>query len=610
MTTTLFKSPYRPATGFYSGTGSTELVPFIYPVAINGRAYMIDSRSGKFARQFDGRVRDSVDQSSEPGEAAINPQGLWRRSQSSWHLGANQIYSDTADAESFRFRSSKGLNVWDRGQLSMLKDTTQIVADATGNLLSMVVGNRLYVGSSGNIQFTTDLSGFTACTGEPAAQMNSMTTDGYNLFVSFAAQGIWKTDKGITTFAQYITGTDTFTVVRWTKGRLMAGRANALYNWLGTGSGSSGLLFTHANTDFVWVGFAGGQNAIYAAGYSGTTSLIYRMVLKADATALDSPIVAAELPNGEIVTSLDSYLGFILIGTTTGFRFASADVNGNLVVGGLVEVGSIAAFASQGRFVWFSYKNMDSISTGLGRMDISQQIVDNQPAWTSDLMVNAQGAIPSVGMFGTRPVFVVTGTGVYVEHATDKVISGTLDTGIYRWGIPDVKFIPKWDLRTKALKGTVQLWVSADGGAYASLGIQSVADSLISAFDGFEDRIFEAEAQLLLRRSDTDLTLGPTVTRWMARAYAAPARAQVFSVPILLHSKIQRRGREYFLDVSEELRLLRNLVDNARVVTYQENLDTYSVIIEDVLWEPLDTEDVHNISEWNGTATIIMRSVR
>jgi hypothetical protein len=125
VTITKNSFPYRGTPAFYSGTGSTQLVPNTFPVAINGRPYMIDTKSNEFARQFDARVRDSVDQSAEPGESAINPQGLWRRSQSSWHYGAGQDYSDTADAEAYRFRSSKGINVWDKGKISLLPDVTQ-----------------------------------------------------------------------------------------------------------------------------------------------------------------------------------------------------------------------------------------------------------------------------------------------------------------------------------------------------------------------------------------------------------------------------------------------------------------------------------------------------
>jgi len=585
-----------------------ELVPSVYPIAINGRPYLLDMRSGNFARQYDGRIRDSVNQAGDSGsEAAINQQGLWRRSQTSWHLGAGQKYPDAFDSEPFRLNTSKGVNVWTRGELSMLKGVTQVSADTTSNLRSLVVGTRLYVGTAGNVKYTTDLSAFTDCTGEPVADVNSMTTDGYNVFVSFAAEGIWKSDRSISSFDQYITGTDTFTTIKWAKGRLMAAKGSSIYNFLATGAPGT-ALFTHANTDFVWVGFAGGQNAIYAAGYSGTASLIYRMTIKADATALDAPIVAAELPNGEIVTSLDSYLGFVLIGTTTGFRFASADVNGNLDVGPLIEVGQVDAFASQGRFVWFSYKNFDGTSTGLGRMDISNQVAVNQPAYASDLMVTAQGAVPSIGMFGARPVFTVTGVGVYVEHATNKVASATLDSGIYTWGVPDSKFVPLWDLYTKPLNGNVKIYVSADEGAFNLIGTQDEAESLGKVFTGAEDRVFAAQVRVMLTSDGT--TAGPVLTRWTGKAYAAPVRSQIFSVPVLLHRHINLHGREYYVNVKEELRLLRDLVDNPRVVPYQEDADTFSVVVEDVRWEP--TSAVQPTSEWawEGTATILMRSVR
>ena len=612
MAVTITKNsfPFRDTPAFYSGTGSTQVVPYIYPVAINGRPYMIDTKSNGFGRQFDARVRDSVDQSAEPGESAINPQGLWRRSQSSWHYGAGQTYSDTADAEAYRFRSSKGINVWDRGKISLLKDTTQVLSNATSNLQSIVAGSRLYVASGGDVTFYTSLSGSpTPCTSEPVGNVSSMTTDGYNVWVGFASHGIHVTNTSTDAFSSYISGTKTFTKIKYTKGRLMAASGDTIYNFTSSG-GAGGGLFTHGNSNWSWVGFAGGQNHIYAAGFSGQTSLIYKTTIKTDGSALDAPTVAAELPEGEIVTALDSYLGYVLIGTTTGFRFASSDTDGNLVVGPLIEVGQVDAFASQGQFVWFSYKNIDETSTGLGRMDIGTQIATNQPAWASDLMVTGQGAVPSISLYGARPVFTVTGLGIYCEHSMNLVTSGTLESGIYRWGVPDTKFIPKWDLRTEPLNGTVAISVAADSGGFRSVGTQSVASSLESTFDGFESKVFEAEARLALTRSATDATVGPAVTRWLGRAYAAPLRSQIFSVPLLLHHQLNLRGFEYFVDVDLELSYLRDLVENPRVVTYQENAYTYSVIVEDVRWQPVDSANNHNAWDWNGTCTVIMRSVR
>ena len=608
-----FKSPFTNGGAFYSGGSITPLVPFVFPVAINGRSYIVDSKSGDFTRQYDDRVRDSVDQSAEPGEASINSQGLWRRSQSSWHYGAGQKHSDTATAEPYRFNTSKGVDVWTNGTLSLLKDTTQVLSDAAATLQSIVAGTapqRLYVASGTTVVFYPTLAGgSTPCTGMPTANIGSMATDGYNVWASFAGSGIYMTNTSSTAFGAYITGTDTFSKIKYVKGRLMGAVDNKMYNFITGGTAASGLLFTHGNTGWRWVGFAGGQNHIYAAGYAGQTSLIYKTTIKTDATALDAPTVAAELPEGEVVTALDSYLGYVLIGTTTGFRFASSDTNGNLVVGPLIEVGQVDAFASQGRFVWFSYKNIDATSTGIGRMDIGTQIATNQPAWASDLMVTAQGAVPSISLYGTRPVFTVTGSGVYCEHATNLVASGTLETGLYRWGVIDSKLVPKWDMHTEALAGTVVLSANPDLTGYATVGTASIPGESSFSFNGSESYLYDVEVKLTLTRAANN-TSGPKVNHWMGRAYVAPLRSEIFSVPVLLHKQLSVRGIDYFFDVEAELAALRALVSDPSVIIYQDGANTYSVIVENLQWKPMDSSQISTGWSWDGTCVVIMRSIR
>lgn len=604
-----FNSPFFPAPGFYTGSGSTTLVPNVFPVAINGRPYLIDTKAGTYQRQFDARVRDSVDQSAEPGESAINPQGLWRRSQSSWHFGAGQEYADTADAEAFRFNNSKGVYVWDKGECTLLKDTSQVSADAAANLQALTVGTRLYVGTGGDVKHTTNLSTFTNCTNEPGGNVGGMTTDGFNVFVAFAGNGIRKVTTSSDSFASHITGTDTFVNLRYVKGRLMASDDNDVYNFTSAG-GPGAPLFSHANTGFRFVGFAGGQNQIYMGGFAGNQSLIYRTTIKADATSLDAPIVAFELPAGEIITGLDSYLNFILIGTTTGIRVATSDSEGNLVSGPLIEIGaSVTSFTGLGRFVWFNHTNFDATSTGLGRLDLSVFVSANQPAFASDLMVTAQGATSSVNTINARPVFVVAGSGIYVEHATDLVASGFFESGIFRWGVPDAKFVPKWDIRCRPLNGSITLSIEADGGSYHDFQAFTLSEGKEKTLNGLEDRVFEAEVKITLGRSATNNTISPELTRWMGRAYAAPLRSQIFSVPLLMHHKVNIRGREYFQDVDNEMTFLRDLVETPRIISYQENEDVYSVIVENVQWEALDDSNIHNRWDWEGTATIIMRSV-
>ena len=609
---------------FYTGTGSTTLVPDVFPVAINGRPYMLDIKSGDYGRQFDARVRDSVDQSAEPGESAINPQGLWRRSQSSWHYGAGQVFADTADAEPYRFHTSKGINVWDRAQLSLLPDTSQSYSSANTNLYMATADGRLYGTDGQSVKYTTDFVSFPTVTGTQASNLYSIASDGFNVFYSYANGDIDQTNAGISTSSAYITGIEAG-ILRYVKGRLMvAGQGvdqRKIWN-ITTTAGSSAnnppALYTHPNTNFRWVGFAAGQNNIYCAGYSGNKSLIYKTQIKADGTALDIPTIAAELPLGEIVTTIDGYLGFVLIGLTTGWRFCSSDSDGNLVVGPLIDIGtSTTAFAGIGPYIYFGWTNFDSTSTGIGRISVADQVATNQPAYASDLMATGQGTVLDIHEYQGTPVFTVSGLGAYRQHPTNLVSSGRLDSGVYRWGVPDAKFIPKWDLRTEPLDGTVGLMVATNAGDdagdsdYVTIGTMTTSGLLEATFDGPEARVFEAEARLVLTRSASDATMGPIVTRWLGRAYAAPLRSQIFSVPLLLHHVLNpSNGKDYWVDVEDERLRLEDLVLNPRIVTYQEGTRNYSVVVEDVRWKPLRAYDAHNPWDWDGTCTVIMRSVR
>ena len=124
---------------------------------------------------------------------------------------------------------------------------------------------------------------------------------------------------------------------------------------------------------------------------------------------------------------------------------------------------------------------------------------------------------------------------------------------------------------------------------------------------GPQDKFIEAKFKIELARA-TALT-GPTVTRWMARAYASPARSQVFRVPILIHHIIQdSHGKEHYFDVEAELQALRSLVTNPVVVNYQENTDTFSVVVEDLEFQVVD--GYYQNWDLEGTCIVTMRSVQ
>jgi hypothetical protein len=572
---------------------------------------MLDLKSGRFGRAFEQRLRDSADDSNIPGEGAINPQGLWRRGQVSWHKGSAQKYGDTAEGVDTRFSSSKNINPWTKGQLSMLKTTSEILDSASTNLFMVVAGDRLYVADNQTLKYTTDLSTFSTVTGTPAAAINGMTTDGFTVFVSFESNGIYTTNTGLTSASSYNTGHN-WGVLGYVKGRLMAGGSGStdghkLWNITASGNNPT-ILYTHPNTAFRYVGFAAGQNHIYAAGFAGKSSLIYRTTIKADGTALDIPTQAGELPVGEVVSTIYGYLGYIVIGTNMGIRLATSDTNGDLIIGPVLETTTnVKCAVGDGRFIWYGWTNFDATSTGLGRIDLSQFNTVNEPAYASDLMADVQGAVNAVVNWGDYRLFSVSGQGIYREHATNLASTGYIETGSWRWGIPDPKFATFVDFRTLPLTGSLTFALNLDNAGYESLATFDTPGVTEKTLDGSDTSFGEAAFQITFTRSATDSTVGPTLTRWQVRAFPAPKRSELFSVPILLHQKLNRANREYYYDINNELAFLRNLIADTRITTYQEGEETFKVIVENVEWIPVDS----HLKNWifDGTAVVTLRSL-
>ena len=612
-----FTDAFRPAPRFFTGTGTTQLVPDIFPIAINGRPYLVDEKSGQFTRGFEPRVRDSVDQSTAPGEAAINPQGLWRRGEVSWHYGAGQRYADTAEGQDYRFYASKGVNVWTKGQATLLNAVKESLNSANTNLLLAVTDTRVYVVDGQDLKYTTDPFAssptWTTATGLPAGHTpRDMATDGTNIYLTYpgtnSSHALWKyTAAGAASNVAY--GHELY-YVDFVKGNLMVSGDSAVGNATDLYYNPSGNIggddYTHPIATWNWLSFAAGQSAIYAAGYAGTRGAIYKITITA-AGVLDQPVVALELPSGEVPKVIYGYLGAILIGTNKGVRYAVADSNSNLTTGALIPTsGDVVSFTADEKFVWFNWSNYDGVSTGLGRLDLSTFISTNTPAHATDLMYTSTSNVLACATFNNKRLFSISGDGIYVEDSDNLVASGEIVTGTYRWGIPDRKFVAKFDVRSTPLVGSITPSISLDSATYLDLTAHENSSTTEHVATGPQTKFIEAKFKLTLARASA--TSGPTLTRWMARAYASPARSQVFRVPILMHHHLRVKDVEYYFDVETELNYLRDLVTNPRVINYQENTESYSVIIEDMQFNIIDALE----SNWDleGTCIVTMRSVQ
>jgi len=530
-------------------------------------------------------------------------------------LGAGQQYADIAGGQDYRFYKSKGIDIWTKGQVGLLNTTKVSLSSAATTQRMVVQDGRVYVAIDEAVKFSTDpfaaTPTWTDCTGEPGGGKKcvAMATDGDRIYFGFENDGIRKLDPGTSTTVidstKFINTTDNYYMLGFAKGFMFGAYDHNLRNISNTGS-LTGVV-EPIDTSWRWVGVATGQNAAYAAGYASKKSMVYKVTIKTDGT-LDKGVVALELPTGEIAASIAGYLGFIILGTNKGVRFCSTDSNSNLVAGPLIPTNSsVLKSASNDRFSYFTWTNYDGTSGGLGRLDLSTFTGTNTPAYATDLMYDSNADVTNVVIFDDKPVFMVSGVGVIVEDTSSLVASGTLELGTYRWGIPDRKFVARVDVRTEPLKGSVTPYLANDEGNYQNLGTMSTAGLIEQTFTGSDDRAIEAKFKLTLTRGTT-VTEGPIVTRWMARAYAAPFRSQTFSVPVLLHNKIKlKNGKEVYLDTQEETDVLDELLANPRIIVLQIGNSVHSVIVEDLRWIPVDAYG--NKWDWEGTAVVIMRSV-
>lgn len=586
-----YDTPYvEPTPAFYSGASTSPLVPYPFPVAVAGHPYQIqwDAPSigvwgGKFKKTSLPLLRTQADNSNTPGEQSVSPEQFWRRSQDSWQFGSGQYHYDRANSNGNRFYSSKGIDPWTPWKASLLNATSNVKTSTNTGLQCLVAGTYVYLANGTALNYSSGaLSSWSSTTGMTGSPL-SITTDGNTIWTANNTNGVYSGTVGASSVSSYATGT--VTLVSFTKSRLMAAGGGKLYNITTTGALPTALLDL-SGRNFTWVDIVGGQSQIYAAGYAGDKSLIYRTAIKADGTALDVPIVAAELPDGEIVASLGSYLGYILIGSNRGVRFCSVNSDGSLTLGSLTKTDStVYSFEGQDRFVWYGLTNYDISSTGLGRLDLTSFTSTLTPAYASDLMADGQGAVRSVQTFNNYRLFTVDGVGLFYETASTPVSTGSITVGTTSYGITDPKVAMFLDLKHEPLSGSISFAISADGKAAKTIGISSVATS-VSPTNAFPCRQLFGEEFQLTATLTPESNVSPVLTRWTLRSYPAPVRTGQWDIPILLFDTVSAGGTDYPQDVTAELDFLIGLHKSQKIATLQIGNTVSQAVMYDYQWLP------------------------
>jgi hypothetical protein len=99
------------------------VVSSAYDVAVGGLPFIYAINDARpYIRQTAPFKKDQFDNGAEPGEQSLT--GWWIRSQSSFHGGSGINFYDPSAGETVthRFTDSKNVNVWTKGQATLLKE--------------------------------------------------------------------------------------------------------------------------------------------------------------------------------------------------------------------------------------------------------------------------------------------------------------------------------------------------------------------------------------------------------------------------------------------------------------------------------------------------------
>lgn len=586
MTVTAFAQPYT-APLF---TGTAAHLPSIagqWPAALNGRGFLLDDASDMRSAHIERSVTTLKQQfasSNEPGERSLNPEGAWRRATSSWHHGAGQTHREGDAADPYRFWASKGVNVWTRGQLSLLPPT-ELKHAAIGSNLQCVSSQGYLYYLDGQVVYRTDLTSRATVTGTPAATATSITSSGSAVFVTFGASGTYKiVGTAATSFVA-----STMSLVGAAKQRVIGANSNTLYD-LSAGTASS--LYAHIDTAFSWVAVADGTGHIYAAGNAGTSASIYRITVTDDATALAKPVVAGRLPIGETVTALFGYAGLLFVGTSQGFRVAAQSSSGDLTIGPLVDLGrAVYGFAAWGQYVYFGWSTYDATSSGIGRVNPVVQHADGSFAYASDLMADVQGTVRSVAVLNGTLAFGIDSSGLWSAGNLALDTIGTLDSGIFSFDVTEPKLLSGGSVSSTGEFGIVTLSAAVESSSFLPLNESGFNRSgtwfrtlLTLVGDGY----------------------GPTVTSTVVRAFVQPTPSRTVLAPLLVSDFIVRaRGIEEPFDIAGALDDIRSLWATRAPAVYQEGAESFTVVVEDYEYHKIrPTEDGQL---WCGTVIVKMK---
>ena len=445
--------------GIDATTSIWQNTDIAYDTAIGGMPFIYAiSDSRPYIRQTAPFRKDQFDNQTEPGEQSLT--GWWIRSQSSFHYGDGITFydptsSNSGSPEHYRYAESKGLNVWDIGQVTLLNDvdaehiTTGAIEsngranqqlrsikwDNTNGVLLRDEYDVDKIASDGTITHFIDYNSGTD------SKVYAICDDGVTAF------WITNTSTKKTVYKKALTGTyltaDTKmfdeigtisnATMEYVKDRIVMCADNKVYEFSSSAVAMPTALYTHPSTSHVYTSVAASGTSIYVSGYNGIQSTILRFTLSSAGVmpTLTSAVIAAEFPAGEIVHKIHYYLGYMMIGTNLGVRVAQVSDDGSINYGPLIleTTQPCYDFASRDHYVWCA-TSVDG-EPGVIRIDLSAEIETLRFAWANDLYyTGVTGHVTTACAFanGTDQLWFATSANTVGGTITNKAMTAGVAT--------------------------------------------------------------------------------------------------------------------------------------------------------------------------------------
>jgi hypothetical protein len=590
--------------------GSTTYTPTgpAYEVAFSALPFFLANSDEQPYRRLTAQYRkQQIDQTREAGEQTLT--GWWVRSQSSFHLGAGIKFFEPQQEESLRFQftESKGVDVFTRGQATLLNDTDSFYAgaaaaqligvnDGTDDCILVTDGTALKKITSAGVSSTYTQAG-------TPATIFSLTTNGKEYFFINETHVHRGNISGTTSDTEIYNATSTTrATIRYVKQRLIAAIGSSIYELDPNNASGAlpGVFFTHPNTSWVWSSISEGPSAIYISGYdpNGTSSSVFKIGLDtANANALGfpellTPTVVIDMPQGERINDFDVYLGaYAVLATNLGFRVGISDATGDIQYGPLLFKDSPCnAIAFRDSYAYIA--TLVDGAAGLVRVDLSTTVLANSLffPWAWDLIATGTTTTASqVAFFGNsdRAAF-TNGNNTWAESTTSLVASGYLRTGFIRYNTLETKIYKLMQARIDTTDGgiTIQsidsvdteypIGVFAQGATVPEINVNYPTTA--QEYLGFK---------FTFTRSSTDVTKGPLFTGYQLKSLPAVPRQRLIQYPVFCYDhESDKFGNEVGYENSayermSQLEAIENVGDTIRVQDFRTG-ESYLGIIEEM----------------------------